>query len=569
MDDLVQSARDKLAMKPLSSDQTLLRTAQTSIRLWLAGELTDTQLAEWVHNIVGHTGPDEFQGLVEAHDMFGSLDYIDETEADIHQQIQACAQRAIAQVDPWEQDDSHSVPRKIGNPHDCGLSLQTAPHSSFRLTPMADFAHDDQSPTPQASDATEPTQVLTNPTSAVDTSITDPTIVLSEEMTDIPADLLPAEASEATVELHAESVSSSDKATLDVTGPVEKVAPATARSSRPQRSMRERLDAMKATLPTSLGEPESTAVIRRQNHRLSWIAGTIVALILAIIACAFFVVRANDTADKVVQNYLTAISKGDATTALGYISQPEDATFLTSAVLETSAKITDILVTKKSDTAVEASYTIAGDKFTATYLLARQNGRLQIQNGTAILDLPRTDKIGYAIGATQGQPGHRIIVFPGGYSLTTSDPRLTLTGVDIVKAGEPKTYPVTGNLTITEQGTAQLRTLATDNITACMAKKELAPAGCPWAFATPPGQTLTPGSITWSVAKDPIPAATFTVDPKTFSATSQQLELVLTLTATFAKADGSSYVYEEDNTTKAVADFDLADPQGGLIWRVS
>ncbi len=59
MDDLVQSARDELAMKPLSSDQTLLRATQTSIRLWLAGELTDKQLTEWTHRFVGHKGPDE------------------------------------------------------------------------------------------------------------------------------------------------------------------------------------------------------------------------------------------------------------------------------------------------------------------------------------------------------------------------------------------------------------------------------------------------------------------------------------------------------------------------------
>ncbi len=495
--------------------------------------------------------------------MFDSLDYIDETEADIHQLVQKCAKQVISQVDPWE----CNYPRSTPSPSDCGLSLQEAPPSSFRLTHMADSLHDDQSHTPEISDATEPTQALTSQTSAVDTTGTDPTIVLSENMAGSPTELLTAEVSEETIELDAESPA--DMAPLTAANPTEEVASAALRLSRPQRSMRQRLDAMKATIPKSLGEPESTAVIRRQNHRLSWIAGAIVALILAIIASAFFIVRANDTADKVVQNYLTAISKGEATTALGYITQPEDATFLTSAVLETSAKITDITVTKKSDTAVEASYTIAGDKFTATYLLARQNGRLQIQNGTATLDLPRTDKIGYAIGTTQGQPGHRVVVFPGGYAVSTSDPRLSLAGVDIIKAGEPKAYPVSGKLTLAEHGTAQLRKLATGSINSCLAKKELAPVGCPWAFAAPPGQTLKPESITWAVAKDPIPAAAFTVDPNTLSATSQPLELVLTLTATFTKADGSSYIYEEDNAAKAVADFDLADPQGGLIWRVS
>jgi len=89
-------------MSELDHERTAIRASQTQIRRWLAGQLTDRQLASWAHDAVGHEGPAILQDLVCADDMFDELEYIDATTDSIHRELQDIAQRLLAHADPWD-----------------------------------------------------------------------------------------------------------------------------------------------------------------------------------------------------------------------------------------------------------------------------------------------------------------------------------------------------------------------------------------------------------------------------------------------------------------------------------
>lgn len=102
MDALVFEAREELGMSQLDHEGTAIRAAQTQLRRWLAGELTDRQLASWAHGAIGHEGPAILQDLVVTDDMFDELQYIDATTDSIHRDLQDIAQRLLAYADPWD-----------------------------------------------------------------------------------------------------------------------------------------------------------------------------------------------------------------------------------------------------------------------------------------------------------------------------------------------------------------------------------------------------------------------------------------------------------------------------------
>ncbi|MDF2146856.1 hypothetical protein [Knoellia sp. p5-6-4] len=101
MDALVLEAREELGMSQLDQDQTAIRASQSQLRRWLAGELTDRQLAAWAHGVIGHDGPSILQDLVVTDDMLDELEYIAATTDSIHRDLQDIAQRLLAYADPW------------------------------------------------------------------------------------------------------------------------------------------------------------------------------------------------------------------------------------------------------------------------------------------------------------------------------------------------------------------------------------------------------------------------------------------------------------------------------------
>jgi len=102
MDALVLEAREELGMAQLDDELTAIRASQTQLRRWLAGELTDRQLASWAHGAIGHEGPAVLQDLVVTDDMFDELEYIDATATSIHRDLQEIARRLLAYADPWD-----------------------------------------------------------------------------------------------------------------------------------------------------------------------------------------------------------------------------------------------------------------------------------------------------------------------------------------------------------------------------------------------------------------------------------------------------------------------------------
>jgi hypothetical protein len=102
MDALVLAAREELDMSQLDPELTAIRAAQTLLRRWLSGELTDRQLASWAHGAIGHEGPAVLQDLVVTDDMFDELEYIAATPESIHEDLSEIAQQVLAYADPWD-----------------------------------------------------------------------------------------------------------------------------------------------------------------------------------------------------------------------------------------------------------------------------------------------------------------------------------------------------------------------------------------------------------------------------------------------------------------------------------
>jgi hypothetical protein len=101
VDARVASAREELAMPPLSPDALATRAAQAQLRRWRQGRLADRDIASWAHEAIGHSGPQELQDLVVMDDMLDELPYIDATPESIHADLDAIAATYLDYSDPW------------------------------------------------------------------------------------------------------------------------------------------------------------------------------------------------------------------------------------------------------------------------------------------------------------------------------------------------------------------------------------------------------------------------------------------------------------------------------------
>jgi hypothetical protein len=100
MDELVATAREEQHMPRLDREQTVIRAAQSQVRRWRRGELTDRQLTSWAHQAIGHEGPDVLQELVGTDDKL-DVGTPGQTPESVHAELETIAQDLIAHADPW------------------------------------------------------------------------------------------------------------------------------------------------------------------------------------------------------------------------------------------------------------------------------------------------------------------------------------------------------------------------------------------------------------------------------------------------------------------------------------
>lgn len=252
------------------------------------------------------------------------------------------------------------------------------------------------------------------------------------------------------------------------------------------------------------------------------IIGGGVALIIVIIVVIALVansIAATNAANArkpsdTVTSYLTALSAGDAETALGLLgSAPDDDTLLTDEVLTASnelAPITDIQVLQQvgdnGSADVSVSYLLGGDPVQAEYSVLDydDDGQWKISGGTGYISTAKFDGIGLTVNGV-GVQGDEVEVFPGAYELATDLPNFTLEGTTTVVVSSPFESGDTGDIepVLTDAALEQFRSIVSAAATECLASTTLA-AGCGLELPATldDGTTLVDGSIKRTLSAD-------------------------------------------------------------------
>ena len=217
--------------------------------------------------------------------------------------------------------------------------------------------------------------------------------------------------------------------------------------------------------------------------------------------------------DDLVRTYLTALSRGDVTTALalGGTTSTGSRALLTGPAYQASLKAAPIgnIQVERPDpsvTDIPASYTLAGRAIRTSFKVAKQDdGSWQLVNTTATVRFRATNaqELPLLVNGVEVELDTPIQVLPGRYTVTTGLPLVaydassSLTVADLTQPELPSQ-----NLTpeITKEGSAALLEAAQQSLTLCLSRKELAPANCPLAMTS--SKPVQQGSIRWAAVGD-------------------------------------------------------------------
>ena len=231
-------------------------------------------------------------------------------------------------------------------------------------------------------------------------------------------------------------------------------------------------------------------------------------------------------ASDAVTYYLTALSQGDATAALRYSAAvPKDMTFLTNEFLQTSLvnyPITNISVPevpgKASPVVVHATYNLGDTQVDAQFTVQRYGRQFLLDGGfMEVIIGELTSKIPVAIEGVDISNQDRITLFPGGYTLSSSNPLITLTDADLV-IPYPESQPTfTIGFALSEEGATAVSAAADTHLSQCLKRQEMAPEGCGFGIAGVNVGEVNTATIRWKLSgkKPDFSTWTYSVDPAT------------------------------------------------------
>ena len=222
------------------------------------------------------------------------------------------------------------------------------------------------------------------------------------------------------------------------------------------------------------------------------------------------VAPAPQTADAAtaVQNYLTAVSSGDATTALSYAATPPaDTALLTGEMLAAAlaaAPITGIVVTPGGGTdhqSVQADYQIGDEPASTTFEVSNVGGTWLLDD--VAFELPLDLDAAYGLDLTiNGLPleSSAPVVFPGQYTVRTASKWYQASGGTVMVDGNAGlTAPDALSLKLSSSGVAAIRKAAQAKLNACLQKRSLSPAGCGFGVFLPGNNKVRASTIRWQV----------------------------------------------------------------------
>jgi len=220
------------------------------------------------------------------------------------------------------------------------------------------------------------------------------------------------------------------------------------------------------------------------------------------------------TPDGAVKGYLEALAAGDSATALKYgVSQPQDTTFLTDAVLAASLAInpiTDINVqpvdsySGMTSAYVSATYAIGSDIVDTRYVVTK-NGKDWLLNhvtNQVTFTYSYVPDIGMSINGVEIDPAatDNVDLFPGTYAYGSTNPLLSFSTPQFIVEDGDGYNSVSTDLALTRDAQPQLASAAQKVFNGCMKEKKLI-TSCGFGFKRlNGGGKANLSTVKWSVA---------------------------------------------------------------------
>lgn len=261
-------------------------------------------------------------------------------------------------------------------------------------------------------------------------------------------------------------------------------------------------------------------------QRIATIIVAVIALVVGgTIVGVRYVVTWSALPEEIVQGYLTALSEGRAADAVSYGYQGATPTgslpFLTDGVLAASLKVsplTNISIGKAqitedkygvvADTAtVAAKYDLGGRSISYTFGLHEVSNHWYLDQPYATValsgDWTLNDEVGMAL---DGVPynGNFVDLFPGTYSLSVTNPLVTMSGGiftipdlgDTTPMAHSPEIEVQASISLSDEGQRSAGEAAQALLTQCLNEKSILSA-C--GFGDPTVSRLTPSTIQWAI----------------------------------------------------------------------
>jgi hypothetical protein len=322
---------------------------------------------------------------------------------------------------------------------------------------------------------------------------------------------------------------------------------------------------------------------KKSSKGLLWglIGGGVVVLIAIILVIALLVVpaitRSSVTAADAVKGYLTAISKSDAKTALGYLDTVGgDKELLTDAVLKESNKLAPIshITVKQSKGSssisdVEASYTIGSKTVTTSYSAYKIKDNWRISSGVQMISLSNLKGLDSTINGVATAKLSQAYVFPGTYKLELASKYFSFDGDSTftIATSDDTSALYDVKVSLNDAGTAQYRSLVRASLEACVAMKTLStPCGMDITSIDLSGATPVEGSVTRTLTADGN-AALNNLQPETSGSTPTVVSTYdsISVDMTLQGSDGNGYnVLFGGYVDRPTVDFGVSDPK--VVW---
>lgn len=283
------------------------------------------------------------------------------------------------------------------------------------------------------------------------------------------------------------------------------------------------------------------------------------------------------TASDAVAGYLHALSNGDVETALSYgQADPTDQRFLTEEVLQRSLEVAPIsnIEVSRADGAdtyrVFARYQLGGQPVEATFGVVHDGEKWLLLDTTASLSVAdlRQRNLPIEINGIPAGNSNELTVFPGGYAVDTGLPRIDYGTDNVTLVSAPGRRQRARDLTpqLTEQGRDDMVAAARSSLTACVARTEVNPEGCPFGAGVPEGSSVVDGSVRWELIGDPFADAQPTLEWTDQGEVLLPVQVRLLFRATVRTGSSEGRVEQEiSRNSTAVAEID--DDSLQIRWR--